>query len=786
NGLSSRVIVLTCLIWIFVGISGGMTQVGDYLESKIASPINFGIRSKFGMNPKQHSRLKILALDDKAFAYLGAPMPDLKLWGDLLDGIAESKPKLIVIDAMFSNRPSETEQQLKYYFSRLESLGVPIALGSFVNSNSLQFKDPLDMSESWYSIKTYLPDASVFTEGRGVESHIPAFRIREPLVAYGPAKELKPWFNRVGHFQLLQDHKIEPFLRISVDKVLPHITMFAADKVHFENGNLRIDNKRVALDRGGAIEVNFVPTDSWKIKSLVETIRDVRDGYAPAGINQNDIVLILPLYFTGNTDFRPSPFGLMPGGLYLAAMLNSVLSGDWLQPILASEIFTVILIALAGLLIIFLSTAQYWTFIGFTLLATFVLSQILFSVAGLVFPWFHPLLFFTCCSVHLFALKMRANERKVMTLRAALDGAVDPTQLEGILKKPENVNLEPRERVVTLMFIDVVGFSLVAENLLPRIAFDCLKKVLGDMSEIVHKYGGVVDKSLGDGLLCYFGYRFDSDLAVSDHAEHAVRCAIEIQEYNIKQTEEYQRTGQPLFPLRIGINTSSCFLGDLGSDSRIEFTVVGNGVNFAKRLEGACTMNSILVGATTWELVKGIDINQEGVSKKLIRIKHHRELVDAFEYDPLFDRPLLRQEIRDNFRKSANLQRLSERIQIRDQGAIKVSTDNGDATVVNFSGTGISLMMRMPVPKGTCVKISLDSQDGQLAKRLLAAEISDLDAEVRWNYQAPAGFIHGLAFLSVEEEKAEEFISIMCDFAFVGGTNPILNSEEDQDDHKAS
>jgi len=178
-------------------------------------------------------------------------------------------------------------------------------------------------------------------------------------------------------------------------------------------------------------------------------------------------------------------------------------------------------------------------------------------------------------------------------------------------------------------------------------------------------------------------------------------------------------------------------------------------------------MNSVMIGATSWELIKGIDIDNRGVIKRLVRIKHHRELVDAFEYDPLFDRPSLRQQIRETFRKSANLQRLSERIQLRDQSSIVVTTDNGEASVVNFSGTGISLSMRMPVPKGTCVKIQLDSPDGKLKTRLDAIDVKFIEAEVRWNYQSPSGFVHGLAFVNMEESVAEEFVNVLCDFAFI-------------------
>ena len=100
---------------------------------------------------------------------------------------------------------------------------------------------------------------------------------------------------------------------------------------------------------------------------------------------------------------------------------------------------------------------------------------------------------------------------------------------------PENVNLEARERVVTLVFIDVVGFSKLAEDMLPRMAFDDLAGMLARIGDMIHDHGGIIDRTLGDGLLAYFGYSFDQDRSTPNHAEQALRCMIDIQEDNLKR-----------------------------------------------------------------------------------------------------------------------------------------------------------------------------------------------------------------------------------------------------------
>ena len=765
--VSIKTMVTVAVAWIVVAIGFYQTPSSNYLEAKLSTPINFYSRDLLGSTPVQDPRLKIFVFDDKAFAKMGSPMLALDLWGDLLDGIAESKPKAIFIDAMLSAKPEETAKQISFYFSRLQELKVPVILGSFVSPQELPFKEPLNLSEPWYQASTYIAQNQA-ESGRVNDQLWKLPKKHKGMHAYGPAKELQSYFPKSGQFQLFEENKIEPFIYLGQGRVVPHMSLFAADKVLADDGAIVVDGKRVALDRFGSLDINFLPQDRWQLLPLIDAIEDVKAGYKPSHVSAGDIVLILPLYFTGNTDFRPSPYGLIPGGLIPAALINSVLSGQWIQTVLASEALIILGVVAIALSISFLNTIGFWSLVLVMEFALFAGAQIAFAKFSLIVPWLLPSLAWAGVGIHLFVLKMQSDERKVLVLKSALDGAVDPAQMQRMLSRPEDVNFEARERVLTLMFIDVVGFSLSAENMLPRLAFDTLKEILIEMGRTVHEYGGIVDKTLGDGLLCYFGYRFDTDETSTDHAEQALKAAIHIQDSNRERNLKSMAAGEPLFPLRIGINTASSYLGDIGSGQRIEFTVVGNGVNFAKRLEGACEMFSILIGPTTWELIKGIDVDAGAITRKLIRIKHHKELIDAYEYDPMFKKRELRAQIAEAFRRSANLQRLNERIPINDASAIKVLSEHGEGTVVNFSGTGISLQFRAPLPRGSFFKFSLESKDPGLLAILRSLGMGVIEAEVKWNYQSAGGFVHGLLFRSMEEELREHFVRTVSEFAFIG------------------
>lgn len=483
-------------------------------------------------------------------------------------------------------------------------------------------------------------------------------------------------------------------------------------------------------------------------------------------IKEGDVVLLIPEMYTGTADFTDTPYGTVPGGMVIATVLNSVLNKDWLKPLQGTALIILTASLLAAAIAVQLSAGWFWLALLGGATVGFCGSIYFFSFHNIVVPWLYPLFSFFGTGLSLFALKTWVGEKKALTLRQAFEGAIPDGELRNLIRRPEKLNFEARERVVSIVFIDVVGFSLLAENMLPRTAFESLKLMLGRISETIHEFGGIIDKTLGDGLLCYFGYRLEDDSVTTDHAEKALRCAIKIQEKNIKRNIEAASTGDHVYPLRIGINTASCYIGDLASGDSIDFTVVGNGVNFAKRLEGACDMHSVLIGSTTQDLVKGVGLPPAAITKRFIRIKHHSELVEAFEFDPFYQEPELRKVALDAFRKCANIERVEQRWPVRDPSKIQLSSDFGDGELVNFSHKGLSVKFGKLLAKGTSVNLSLDAASGILKGLLEKEGIRALHGEVRWGYDDGSGFIHGVMVQNLTDSQSDRLVEYLCEFAF--------------------
>ena len=311
------------------------------------------------------------------------------------------------------------------------------------------------------------------------------------------------------------------------------------------------------------------------------------------------------------------------------------------------------------------------------------------------------------------------------------------------------------------MFIDVVGFSLMIERELPRIAFDSLKKVLNEMTEIVHQYDGIVNKNLGDGLLCFFGYSIESDTVSFDHADKAVACALEIQRRNIDHILSPESQQDLSYPLRIGINTSSVFIGNLGAGERLDLNVVGNGVNFAKRLESGASSNLVMIGKTTKELIEPLNLYNDNWAKKYIPIKHHDELVEAWEINP-FSQEMDKLKLAETKQKDiiSDIKKVNIWTELESDQII-LKTEFGQGHLQSYSREGINLILAEEFVKGSRINIILDSRDGRLSQLLRNQGIDILALEVSWSYKDGNRYMHGTRFSGIDKDKITIIVNLI-------------------------
>ncbi len=205
--------------------------------------------------------------------------------------------------------------------------------------------------------------------------------------------------------------------------------------------------------------------------------------------------------------------------------------------------------------------------------------------------------------------QIRAEEE----MRKRLERFHSPQVIEMILKGGQSTQeelMEPKEVQATVLFTDIAGFTPLAERLPPREVTMLLNQHFSRMTDIIFEHGGTLDKYIGDGLMAVFG----APVEKTDDAVQAVRAALRMREEFLKMRDSEDQSVS--FDMRLGINSGSVVAGNIGSPRRMDYTVIGDPVNIAARLETAAESNQILIGQDTYRLVKGkFKINKVGAKK---------------------------------------------------------------------------------------------------------------------------------------------------------------------------
>jgi len=157
------------------------------------------------------------------------------------------------------------------------------------------------------------------------------------------------------------------------------------------------------------------------------------------------------------------------------------------------------------------------------------------------------------------------------------------------------------KRIVTILFADLKGFTFLSEKLSPEEVKEIMDKIFLEMTEIVERNGGYVDKYIGDSIMALFGAKE----FYGDDAERCIRSALEMQ----KRIDEFNREIEEIIKdiklsLRIGINTGEVVTGYIGKKREGDFTVFGDAVNIAKRIEEICEPGKVWVSENTYNLTK--------------------------------------------------------------------------------------------------------------------------------------------------------------------------------------
>ena len=581
---------------------------------------------------KADPNLLLLAIDESSLEAFGRwPWPRDR-FGYAVRYLKQAGARAVVFDVMFFE-PDDSAEEFDQSFADDMRAADNVFLPMLFQAEPSQI--PPDL-QSRATLKVDQPESERLAERHaGVKPPIPVLAqharglgvINLTADADGPTRRI-PILGQV-HGQFV------PHLSVAVARYL-----LGADAISVKDGRGQIGSASVPLDVDGRLLIRWhgsleetYHVRKYSIGRVLQAFAQQQKGERPAldaTIFKDKIVFIAGTA-AGLYDLRVTSFSsATPGVLIHMAALDNLLHGQGLQAApswLSLTVLLLLCLASAGAFMLFRS---YPVKFGVTLgLAVAYYGLVAHAFDGharwleLVFPEVAlALTFGTAATVEYIT---EGRQRRLM--RAAFDKYMSSEVVEEIMRNPEAIKLGGEKKEISILFSDIAGFTTISEKMSPEDLVALLNRYLSAMTTIIKTtHRGNVNKYLGDGIMALFGAPLDDP----KHASLACYAALDCQAELARLRRIWIQEGLPEIGARIGINSGPCIVGNMGSEERMEYTVTGDSVNLASRLEGASKYYDtlILIGQRTAELAKN-DVEVREID--LLRVKGKKEPVVVFE-----------------------------------------------------------------------------------------------------------------------------------------------------------
>ena len=396
------------------------------------------------------------------------------------------------------------------------------------------------------------------------------------------------------------------------------------------NGLERVDlgSMKIPTDPEGYVQIDYHgPSGTFPTYSMA----DVVERKLPPEIFRDRLVLIGPTA-TGIADFVVTPFQTMafPGVEVHANCIDNILNGHFLRRGLRENLIDIAFILLfglgAGILLSVVPPARATVAVLVCLGLFFWLAYHLFATYRIWIAAFLPTATLTINYAGIVSYRFFFEEREKRKVRTAFHQYLPPSLIRQILERPELLRLGGEEKELTAMFSDIRGFTALSEGLPPGGLVELLNEYFSEMTEVIFRNWGTLDKYIGDAIMAFWGAPHPQQ----DHAEHACRAALEILRALEKLNYRWEAEGRSRIDIGVGINTGSMLVGNMGSTRRFNFTVMGDNVNLASRLEQLNKQfgTRLMIGEATY-----LKVCEKMVARELdlIRVKGKTKPVRIYE-----------------------------------------------------------------------------------------------------------------------------------------------------------
>jgi adenylate cyclase len=414
----------------------------------------------------------------------------------------------------------------------------------------------------------------------------------------------------------------------------PHLTVNVG---RYGVEGIQLGDRFIPTDESGQLLINFLgPPKTFPHVSIT----DILQGKVAAGAFKDRIVLVGATAL-GIHDLRSTPLSpVYPGMEIHATVIDNILTQNFIARPKWSKIYDllaiVILGALIGIALPRMSALKGLLFAGGLVILDIFIARWLLVSTGVWLNIVYPLSALAANYTVLTVYDYVTEERERKKIKGAFMHYVAPVVIEAMLKDPARLKLGGDEKVLTVLFSDLQGFTSHSERYAPHEMIELLSEYYARMTEQIFAHEGMLKEYVGDELMAIFG----APIAQVDHAERACAAALAMREHRNALGAEWTKLGRPPLIARTGINSGRMLVGNLGSKYRFAYGVLGDHVNLGSRLEGLNKVyaTEILIGENTAKLVEKSFLLRE---IDLVRVVGRDQAVRIYELVAAAGTPLL-------------------------------------------------------------------------------------------------------------------------------------------------
>ena len=334
-----------------------------------------------------------------------------------------------------------------------------------------------------------------------------------------------------------------------------------------------------------------------------------------------------------------SPSGTQYAHTPIAVSLATIINGENIQRTDLANFYELLYLILIGLMLVVASRFVHYYYVAGTIIVlaigTVYGAVFAYSKYLLLFDFSWPVITIMIVGLHAVFNRFVREFQLKQQIRKQFEKYLDPRQVAILVKHPEKLKLGGDRKEMSFLFMDIVGFTPISEyyknNDDPEGLVNVINDYLNRMSKIVLANGGTIDKYMGDCIMAFWNAPLDCD----NHAEMAVKTAIECAEETDKIKAEFKARGLPDINIGSGVNTGTCIVGNMGSEMRLDYSVIGDAVNLAARLEAATRNYKDENGKVTPTLYSSYTMEQltdiKSIEVDKIKVKGKEELITIYK-----------------------------------------------------------------------------------------------------------------------------------------------------------